>query len=370
MNTPFGVPWERLELDDVRRFLGEGPDESLTWEAKGGDIRPEHVRRAVCAFANSELGGFLVLGVSREGPERAWRIGGWIPRDEPALWIGNSLAFGGVLPPPAVDIRVWRIDRGPEYVAVVAVDPASVPPAITSHGEVWQRVSGASKRIAEPADLRQLFERGRAAERRAEATALSGLKLVAGVDPAQRPTAYAVSLATPVLPSDVSLRLFRASLADAFTEVLRSTLRGEYLDARFNRHRLSVDRYGLSGTSASTFGNGAEGFSLWITRDGGFAGSRADPDLSGEGLAVVGGDPARLVPIWTALVRFAKEVGARDKSPAFVAIWLSDKKGNPLTIRRWTVLAAPTDDDLGSISREARRAAGQTAWEREGTAGA
>lgn len=55
--------------------------------------------------------------------------------------------------------------------------------------------------------------------------------------------------------------------------------------------------------------------------------------------------------------------------PAFIAVWLSYKKGPPLTIRRWTVLAAPTDDDLGSISREARRAAGDPAWELEGGEG-
>jgi hypothetical protein len=40
VNTPFGVPWEKLTLDDLRRFLGDGPDESLTWEAKGRDVRP------------------------------------------------------------------------------------------------------------------------------------------------------------------------------------------------------------------------------------------------------------------------------------------------------------------------------------------
>lgn len=359
----FGAPWEALELEQVHRFLNDRPDEGLTWEAKGGEIRPEQVRAAVCAFANSDLGGFLILGASRKKPDAEWSVGGWTPKDEPALWVENCLANGGVAPRPAIEVRPWPIDGGPEYLAVVAIQPIAIPPAITGAGEVWQRVSGSSQRVRDPAALRQLFERGRVAERRAEETSTSGLDWVVDFDLAKRPTAYALSVATPALPPDVSSRLFRASVADHVAEVLRGSLRGEALDPRFSREAIWVDRFGLSGTSSSAFGNGAEGFSLRLTRDGALAASRADPDLTGRGVDQTGRDPGQLVPLWLAVFEFAKELGAATGSPVILLIWLSDAERGPLTLKRWTDLAPLSDDQLASIAREARRAAGQPAWE-------
>jgi hypothetical protein len=120
VNTPFGSPLEELELDHLRRFLADGPDESLTWEAKGGEIRPGHVRTAVWAFANSELGGFLILGASRGKADRAWRLGGWRPKDEPALWVENCLAGGGVGRVPDDGVTAEPADRRVGHRVILA----------------------------------------------------------------------------------------------------------------------------------------------------------------------------------------------------------------------------------------------------------
>lgn len=370
--TPFGVAWERLEIDDLRRFLAEGPDEGLTWEAKGGDVRPEHVRAAVCAFANSDLGGFLVLGAARAGM-REWQVGGWTPRDEPALWVENCVGSGGVSPMPSIAIRTWRLNDDGAQLAVVAVRPVAVPPAVTSIGEVWQRVSGASKRVVDPTILRQLFERGRAAERRAEAAAASGLVELGGgtdfsrssaaVDVLHRRLAFALSMACPALPDDVSLRLFRESTADRLREILGGPLRGEPLDPRFNTYDFRVDHAGISALSASAFGEGREGYSLRLTRGGAFAVARAAPEL--EGLSAVGRDPNILRPSWDALVRLATGLGAPAGSQCFLLLWLGDPPSLPVTIRRWTAVAPLSNEALASISREALRATGRLAWEPE-----
>src|SRR4051794_38540432 len=99
--TPFGVDWDDLTLDTLRTALDEPMDESLRWEAKGGTIRTEHVREAVCAFANSDLGGIVVLGVTQDRATRAWTFDGWLaPGGEPELWIGQCLDNGGIDPRP------------------------------------------------------------------------------------------------------------------------------------------------------------------------------------------------------------------------------------------------------------------------------
>ena len=73
--TIFGPDFGALQLHDVAAFLAEADDESLLWEAKGGEGRPNAgaVRKAVCGFANSR-GGYLILGTDRAGG--AWTITG------------------------------------------------------------------------------------------------------------------------------------------------------------------------------------------------------------------------------------------------------------------------------------------------------
>ena len=101
LNTPFGAPFEELELAHLTTYFEELRAETLAWEAKGGQIRPEHVRDGVCGFANSVLGGYLVLGVSRADPkakagERCrYKVDGW-EQEDPATWIGSCIGYGGI----------------------------------------------------------------------------------------------------------------------------------------------------------------------------------------------------------------------------------------------------------------------------------
>lgn len=166
MDSFFGTPWADLDLEAVERFLVEDAEaEGLTWEAKGSDPRggdPPHrdaVRKHVSAFANSELGGFYLLGAAREqrsaGP---WKLD---PLDfdgeEPTTWLSRVIR-NGVNPVPPHDIREW--ERDGLHVAVVRVDPVAEPPCMTMSGEVFMRVSGESIRVTDAATLRRLYVRG------------------------------------------------------------------------------------------------------------------------------------------------------------------------------------------------------------------
>lgn len=167
MDSFFGTPWHDLDLAAVGRFLTHDAEaEGLTWEAKGTDPRGggdrphrDAVRKNVSAFANSELGGFYILGAAREQRNAgSWRLD---PLDfqgeEPTAWL-SRVVRGGVNPLPFYDIHEWELDG--RHVAVLRVDPVGEPPCITMSGEVFTRVSGESIPVTNPETLRRLYERG------------------------------------------------------------------------------------------------------------------------------------------------------------------------------------------------------------------
>jgi predicted HTH transcriptional regulator len=166
--TPFGVAWPEIEIRHIERFLAQAGAEPLTWEAKADGERPLHpstVRKAICAFANSDLGGYLILGAAEA--EDGWRLVGLSrpPRDL-GSWTSNIARE--VRPTPAVDVRTWRRTnkRGP--VAIVWIPPVSEPPAMTNDGIVYQRVSGSSIAVTDGRVLASLFSKGDAARSLAE----------------------------------------------------------------------------------------------------------------------------------------------------------------------------------------------------------
>ena len=167
MDSFFGTPWDDLDLQTVERFLAEDAEaEGLTWEAKGADPRGggdrphrDAVRKHVSAFANSELGGFYILGAARTARNAGpWRLD---PLDfageEPTTWLSRVIR-NGVNPVPPYDVREWAVDG--RHVAVLRIDPVPEPPCITMSGEVFTRVSGECVPVTDAETLRRLYSRG------------------------------------------------------------------------------------------------------------------------------------------------------------------------------------------------------------------
>jgi hypothetical protein len=167
--TIFGVAWNDLELDHVEAFLADAGGESLTWEAKGRDLpRPASISKHVCGFANGLGDGYLFLGFERE--DGAWRTTGLdFPGEDPPVWVTNIVG-ARLRPRPRVDVRDWPVAG--RRAAVVEVHPVGEPPCLTTDGEVFQRVAGATNPVREAAELRRLYDRGETAVAEAEAAAL------------------------------------------------------------------------------------------------------------------------------------------------------------------------------------------------------
>lgn len=171
MTTPRDLPWDELDLSRLRLFLEDAPDEALLWDAKGSNPRggsfstsvSKPLIKAACGMANSQ-GGCAIVGVDekRNGEHRTWDISGVeMPSGDPLTDLANTMTNGFAVP-PRFDAKAWQLDNG-KHVAVVRVWPETTPPAITSDGVVYKRLSGATQAVKDPGELRDLLHGGRAA---------------------------------------------------------------------------------------------------------------------------------------------------------------------------------------------------------------
>lgn len=257
METFFGVPWREVELEHVKALLSEAIDEGLTWEAKGTERpRPDAVRKHCCGFANA-MGGFLIVGARRD--DATWVVDGVDFRgDEPKLWLGNVIR-DGLAPAPWHEIHAWRVEDG-RYVAVVRIDQVSAGPCMTASGEVFERVSGATVRVDDPASLRRLFERGEAATAAAEGVAARALGEPPSPTDDPRLT-IALALAPTGKPSDVSARLFTKQFEGEMVEIFEALPPSPLYD-ELNAHRFSERR--MSQSSLVIYNH--QGVEQWAAR--------------------------------------------------------------------------------------------------------
>ena len=151
--TVFGPDWNDLSLDAIATFLANAPTEPLQWEAKE-DWDSARIRKAVCGFANSHDGGYLILGAEKRG--ESWELHGVrTPNRDPPSDVTDVLANGGVAPYPD-GLDVLDFDVPDDHKVVVVYAPAiSTPPCITG-GTVFERVSGKTIPVVDPNRLASL----------------------------------------------------------------------------------------------------------------------------------------------------------------------------------------------------------------------
>ena len=190
----FGVSWQGLDRHRVETFLDTAGDEGLTWEVKGDEgqqrwPRREQIEKAVSAFANSRLGGVLVIGANRRREEPGWDLPGLKAPAEQEIEVAISKTIRtGVAPIPPFRVKQLGEADG-LHAAIVWVEPVPDPPCVTSGGLVFQRATGVSEKVTDPSDLARLFDGGDRARAGAEAGAVTGavLAMRAAVDVAPYP---------------------------------------------------------------------------------------------------------------------------------------------------------------------------------------
>jgi hypothetical protein len=363
LRTPFGADWEQLELAHVREFLEESVDESLTWEAKGGRITPHDIREAVCGFSNSELGGVVVLGVTQDTKTRAWTVDNWIPPErEVELWISHCLSNGGVIPRPSTDVQKWSTPGG-GVLACIAVWPVSVPPAITSSGQVWIRTSSETVKVTNPTLMRQLFDRGSAAVARIRLLSNEAASELHEAPPTKPMAVATLGFAAASLPSEMSAMVFR----DSFSKSLRDRVqRLQFADQAVNLRALvtfdgGLDQGGVSAASYEAFHSDRASYVIRARRDGGVAVGFRNPEVK-SGALWVSHSLDRLGRMWREGLAVLADMGALGR--VHVAARFSDPGGTKAAAQ-YSDMESVGTDELAALARDVGRAVGRADWEPE-----
>jgi hypothetical protein len=399
----FRVPWSRVELEDIRAFLDEAQDdEGVTWEAKADDdelrTRPsgedpgrlgKHtIQKAVSALAN-QIGGYVILGARWDKEARQWLLPGFVsPEPEAKTWLENVLA--NLRPAPRFELRLWHITRD-RWLAVIKVDPVDEPPCMTPLGLIYERVSGKSVRVTDPALLDRLFRRGR--ERRVGAQQFAERAAILAVGPADRKRPWSVKLALAMAPlgretEEVSSRLFVPSFSEALREALaRFVPKGEEPKVRVTPAQSS-----LTAASVVESARGVN-WSEWVLTAHWTGAVVASATFSVSEVPGLNAFDEVVLPAWREIVPLVERLGGygpahltlvarRAPEPtedmidgAFVAREQQPQppKGNifaklpdgDTVIGRWVSVEEPTHDVLASMQREFERAAGRAALEAE-----
>jgi schlafen family protein len=188
VETPFGATFDKLTPAKLEAFLLTAGGEPLSWEAKAddaqGQLKTTTVAQAICAFANSERGGFLIVGATQQAKTRAWSLPGLVHPNRPAdipKWLSD--VAGSIRPSPTIDVMDLPAlaPRGP--VAVAWIPPVAEPPALTADGLIFIRVAGASPPVTDPRVLAELFGRGRVARASTEEAVSQAVRSI-GMDTA------------------------------------------------------------------------------------------------------------------------------------------------------------------------------------------
>jgi hypothetical protein len=385
----FGTPWSELRLENVERFLADAEDEGLTWEAKGTEQpRPQTVRKAVCAFANTD-GGFLIVGASPDNEGRGWRLDPVAFNDEPATWLSNVIS--NLRPVPRFDVKSWEHNGG--HVAVVNIDPVAEPPCMTNDAEIFTRVSGESRRVDDPATLRRLIERGEARAAQAEEEALRAARdpqtetsISLGLPGRTRnPPEPELRLRLAVAPTgrldDVGGRLFTRSFSEtmyAAAHHLPAAPLFPYSPRQVFRHRTTQDSVAVMEISTDN----RQRWQLQARWDGSVAAyldlSPSPEDNPSLLDSAIFGDAIK--PAAEALCGLATALGGYGRSHVALVVYAHDFEivsinsnkgeipapGVMLPIQAWTDADGRLpNEELDRMRRELCRASGAVVWEPE-----
>ncbi len=373
----FDVPWQQFDEDALRRFLADAGEEGITWEAKADDdrgvLRPESIRKAACGLAN-QLGGYILIGARWDKATSTWTLPGITPPDdEPDLWIGKVVR--GLRPVPHHLPKSWTLPDG-RLVAVVWIPPVAEAPCMTAQGKIYERVPGETLPVGDPALLARLFQRGEQARARAVKFADRGAVTATLTPGWEGRAATGVALA-PIgrQTDDIGALLFTQTFKDELTrglwEFFAPNPQPTHMHVWQQQDGLAVAatfeaRYEDT-AYPDTFDRYEHHLSTWLLRASWDGTVAAAAVFNSDALTTIGGTDPTLHRGWPAIVSLVERLGGY--GPSQLSYFLRVAQPSPegvfhglpteTWVRRVVELHAPNAEEVASISREARRAAGE-----------
>ena len=350
---PFGEVWASLSLGDLETFLATAGEEALTWECKGAKVHPASVLRTAAGFANSELGGYLILGAT--WADGAWILSGADLVPDVTAWLGS--AVNRLSPRPHHDAKTFTVEGTGARVVVLAIEPVSAPPCLTPDGGVFDRVVGQTVPVTDPGRLAALFARGDAAEQSVERAV--GAALTADFVP-RGGKGYDLPVILVGLGAlGDNLDHERTLFAKPFAELFRGVLNRWWgSGANHCRPQLTFRQDGLAGSLECEF-HDARTVRLAARLDGvaTLALYTGDPD----GLPAAC-DRQLLGDIWGSIHDLLTGFAA-DVREVYLSMTVLRNNSTGVPIARRFSLEEPVDPILDSINRDLRRARGEVVWE-------
>lgn len=378
MDSIFGVSWEDLGPEHIDAFLADSTEEPITWEAKGREQpRRDTVRKHACGFAN-RIGGFLIVGAEQDA-EGSWSAPGVaFDVDEPALWLEEVIR--ALRPAPAGEAKAWPRADG-RKLAVLRVQPVAQPPCMTPGGTIYERVSGQTVPVTDPAALNRLFGRGEAALELADKHAHQAaihlmLRPPIGVTPE---VVLSIGIAAVGQPDDAAFAPFRPSFYRRLVESAERDLQPNAVLSGvpgFRTHAIaSTDQEALM---VALEGRHAHWFAA-ATRNCAVGVAHSVPDVTNREEAR-GSLTTLLAECLPRAWRFAadrlRDLGGRDLAHLQVRLDPHHRVAESLLVgndplmnavrddvrdievHRVVAIDHPTDDDLASVVRDLRRGLG------------
>lgn len=399
----FGVPWSNLDLPGLRAFLDDAGEEGVTWEAKADDERgqlgADAIRKAACGLAN-QIGGYVIVGANWDKKAREWRLPGVeLPGDEPELWL--SKAIRRLTPAPRHEPKAWPLDGG-RTAAVVLIEPVDEPPCMTPRGRVYERVSGETVPVQDPALLDGLFRRGQQARERAEKFAERAAERALDAPRWQDDVSVAIAVALASVgrtTDDISSRLFVPSFRDALTAAVERFVdkQPDSVETWQEQDALTAFAHFEERMVLHMGGVGAhrQEQTTWFvqaTWDGTVAAAAA---FTVEAVRDLAGMEKVVLPGWREVVPLVERLGGYGPAHLSVCVHATQEYESPLNLpplphrdapemplppqgtifrqlreeRTWMgrhlAVEPPSTDTLGSLQRELQRAAGIESFEPE-----
>jgi hypothetical protein len=363
MDTIFGRPLDELTWGDVATFLEGQSVEPLTWEGKADDARGKLERRdivkAIAAFANSERGGYLILG-ARQRADRVWEMPGLVqpPHAELLTWV--SQLANQVSPRPAVDGRDLEPPDGRGPAAVVWIPPIDEPPAITADGGVYIRVAGASDPVRDPRVLGDLYGRGVTARANAEVRSLQALN-----NESRAPTRYLSAGAAALGGHDrTDTGIYSRAFLDALLNIAHQTVGSAFIQSGLS-HAMSHEKSWIRIVPAGGLDDETR-IELIAHRNGAVGVHHWAPWAAQVDSLHVAIDDQVLRRTSAAIFRTLKLLGSSGRARVTFSA-SRDRPGLPghhaVVARWWDNVEPPTDDGVASVLRDLRRTAGRVVLE-------
>jgi hypothetical protein len=358
--TVFGPDWQDLTLESVEAFLADAPTEPLEWEAKE-DWNIGAIRAAVCGFANSHEGGYLLLGARKRNGE-SWSLDGVAtPNGDPPNDVTDVLQDRGVTPyPEGLDVRAFEVAER-RHAVVVYVPPISTPPCMT-YGTVYERVSGKTIPVRDPARLASLFGRGDAARaaavEKAERLVHSATRIAGSGEPGQ----FTFGLGAPGLPMDLTPQLFSSAFDGFAHQQIDALLIDEPSPVLRPRVEHSVSQFELIYRVTGADPRLGWDWLVCIHREGA-VGINWKPRYPSASIPTLMSDEKGPVArAWRYSAVVLEELGLGRSSGLQMWVRLPDPSTLNTTVAR-DGSTGPTDAALKDIERELRRADGEFAFE-------